>query len=1004
MRRLFKHLLHTLWLTVALIIVLYAVTLSLARLAAPFLITQKEMIQQWAGKVLQKPVDIKALSITWHDLQPVLQGQEVIIYNSTKTHPLFKVNHLEIEFNILQSLLTGYLQLNRIDIDGARLKIHQKNDNTFVISGIKELTIESNNQEDSAVLTEFVTWLFKQTEIALNNIDFTWENKYGRQFVTHDLDIVLRNQGEIHTLLGEASLQQKIPTRLQIGLVVKGDWQSQKDLSARFYLSGKNVDLTQWFHKSVLEKVIFKQGVAGFAVWGHWQHQHLTQVQTVAVLDKASMILPTKKNPLLIEHMRGNFLWQPTTEGWVLDARLQHLAIPRWEKMPGIKNFNGYLHVMPESGFVDIASADTTIDFDKLFAAPLFLKQLTGHMSWEKQTDGWLIKAENILADTVDVHANTDIALWLPQDKSSPTISLLTGFKVDSAQNIGLYLPLTILQPDLVKWLDTSIKQGQATGSFVLQGKLSDFPFDQSTGTFIIDTDVSNATLAYEKEWPVIKELDANVVFAERGMQINASKGKILETPIKHVSAVIPELSSHVPIVLQINGNIQSDLAEGLHFINASPLREKLGNLRDLRLSGPMQLQLALAIPLDDDNKKTTTINGLVTTQEALLSVPDKPIKLEKLQGKISFTQDEISAPDLTAILWNKPIQLNLSSNPKTNIKINYGDLIAKLMPQKTGWLVQIQNSNMPAEIFIPKQKQQALNVNFKRLYLTEGNQENIDDWKPTELPRVNLSCADLRYKNMQLGRVQTQLIPIIKGVRINNFAMNSTTANLQANGSWQFIKNKHLTNLQGQLISPNIGATLAAWGLPAGIQSQTGKIQFDLEWWNTPYNPHFKEINGKLKLDFKKGQINDIGSSASAKMNFGRLLTSLSLQSLGKRLQLDFSDLKQKGFDFDVLKGELKLQNGNAITNNLFLDGPVALVALSGRIGLATQDYDLRLTVTPHFTSSLPVIIGLAGGPIAGAATWLVNKMIGSEVQKIAASTYRMTGPWQQPEIQKIN
>lgn len=1004
MIRILKHLLHTLWLTVALLIVLYATTLSLARLIAPFLMAQKEVVQHWAAKVLQKPVDIKALSIDWRGLQPVLQGQEVIIYNASKTNPLFKVQHLEIEFNILQSLLAGNLQLNRIEINGARLKIQQKNDNTFIVSGIKELTIDSNNQEDSAVFTEFVTWLFKQAEIALNNIDFTWQDKQGRQFVTHDLDVVLRNQGSVHTLLGHASLQQKIPTQLKIGLVIKGDWQAQNNLNARFYLSGQNVDLTQWLHNHLLEKITIKQGIADFALWGNWQHQHLTQVQTVVVVDKASVILPNNKNPLLIEHVHGNFLWQPAEQGWILDSRLQHLDIPRWEKLPGIKNFSGYLHITPESGFVDVASVDTVLDFNKLFLAPLFLKQLEGDISWEKQSDGWLIKAKNILADTVDVHTNTNGALWLPNDKSSPTISLLTGYKIDSAQNIAYYLPLTILQPELIKWLDASIKQAQASGNFLMQGKLSDFPFDQGTGTFIIDTNVSNATLVYEKDWPAIKKLDANVVFAERSMQINALKAKILDTPIQHVSAVIPELSTHVPTVLQIAGNIQSDLAEGVRFINSSPLREKLGNLRDLYLSGPMQLHLDLNIPLNSHNNEITTINGLVTLKEAFLSVPDKPIKLEKLQGKINFTQDKISAPDLTAMLWDKPIQLNLSNDSKTNIKINYGDWVANLMPQKTGWLLQILNSNMPAEIFIPKQKQQTMLVNFKRLYLTKSNQEDRDDWNPTELPRANLSCDDLRYENMQFGRVQTQLIPIINGVRINNFTMNSKTANLQANGNWQLIKNKHVTNLQGQLITPDIGATLAAWGLPAGIQSQTGKIQFDLQWWNVPYNPHFKEINGKLKLDFKKGQITDIGSSASAKMDLGRLLTLLSLQSLGKRLQLDFSDLKQKGFDFDVLKGELKLQNGNAITNNLFLDGPVALVTLSGRIGLVAQDYDLRLTVTPHFTSSLPVIIGLAGGPIAGAATWLVNKMVGSEVQKMAASTYRMTGIWQQPEIQKIN
>lgn len=1003
MKRTLKHLLHTFWLTSALLIVLFAVLISVVRIASPFLSAQKPVVEQWAGKILQKPVDIQALKVNWHGLQPVLQGQKVIIYNSSHTHPLFKVERLEIEFNILQSLLLGHLQLNRIGIDGARIKIRQNEDNSFIISGIKDLTLNSMDKENSAIFTEFISWLFKQSEIALNNIDLTWQDKQSHRLITHDLDVVLRNQGEVHTLMGEASLQQEISTRLQMGLVIKGNWQSQQNLSVRFYLAGQNVELEQWLQNWSPSNFTVKQGIANFAVWGHWQHQHLIQLQTVVVLDKANILLPNKQVPLYIKHLHGNFLWQPTENGWSIDARLQHLDIPRWEKMPGLKNFSAYLHATPQTGFVDIASADTTLDFDKLFLAPLFLKQLMGHVTWKKQTDGWLIKAENILADTADVHTHSDIGLWLPHDDSSPTMSLLTSYKIDSAENIAFYLPHTILKPELIKWLNHSIKQAQASGNFVLQGKLSDFPFDQGTGTFIIDTNVRNATLAYEKDWPAVKELDANLVFAERSMEINVLKGKILDTPIQHLSAIIPKISKTAPIVLQIAGDIKSDLVNSLRFVNASPLRDKLDSLRDLHLSGPMQLQLKLVIPLESDNKAVTAINGTITTQQALMSVPDRPMQLEKLQGKINFTRNTVSAPDLKAVLWNKPIQLNLTSDPKTNIKISYEDLVANLMPQKNGWLMQIQNNDMPAEIFIPRQKNQPLVVNFERLYFA-GSQKNRDEWKPTQLQRVNLNCNDLRYKNMQFGRVQAQLTPITYGVRINNLTINSVAANLQANGSWQFIKDKHLTNLQGQLISPNIGATLTAWGMPAGIESQAGKVQFNLQWWDMPYDPHFKDINGQLKLEFKKGQIMDIGSSASAKMSLGRVLTSLSLQSLGKRLQLDFSDLKEKGFDFDELKGDLKLQNGNAVTNNLMLDGSVALVNISGRIGLATQDYDLRLKITPHFTSSLPVIIGLVGGPVAGVATWLVNKMVGGEVQKIASTTYHMTGSWQHPEIQKVN
>ncbi len=151
-------------------------------------------------------------------------------------------------------------------------------------------------------------------------------------------------------------------------------------------------------------------------------------------------------------------------------------------------------------------------------------------------------------------------------------------------------------------------------------------------------------------------------------------------------------------------------------------------------------------------------------------------------------------------------------------------------------------------------------------------------------------------------------------------------------------------------------------------------------------------------------GQIVDIGSSNEAKLNFGRLLTFLSIQSLTRRLQLDFSDLKTKGFDFTNLQGNFSLSNGHAITRDTTIEGPVALISIAGRVGILTKDYDLTIKVVPHFTSSLPVIVGIAGGPVAGVVAWLANAVLGSTVQKIAETSYHITGSWDKPDVVKTS
>ena len=54
------------------------------------------------------------------------------------------------------------------------------------------------------------------------------------------------------------------------------------------------------------------------------------------------------------------------------------------------------------------------------------------------------------------------------------------------------------------------------------------------------------------------------------------------------------------------------------------------------------------------------------------------------------------------------------------------------------------------------------------------------------------------------------------------------------------------------------------------------------------------------------------------AELDVARLPSVLSLQSLPRRLVLDFRDVFQEGFAFDALTGDLKIAQGVASTNNL--------------------------------------------------------------------------------------
>jgi uncharacterized protein YhdP len=122
--------------------------------------------------------------------------------------------------------------------------------------------------------------------------------------------------------------------------------------------------------------------------------------------------------------------------------------------------------------------------------------------------------------------------------------------------------------------------------------------------------------------------------------------------------------------------------------------------------------------------------------------------------------------------------------------------------------------------------------------------------------------------------------------------------------------------------------------------------------------------------------------------------------------LSLDFSDLFSKGFAFDRIEGNFVLDNGNAYTNDLVINGPAAIIEISGRIGLADSDYDELVTVIPSMSSSIPLAGALAGGPVVGAALLVAERLLGDKLEKVSRFThtyYALTGPWSDPVYTKI-
>ena len=320
-------------------------------------------------------------------------------------------------------------------------------------------------------------------------------------------------------------------------------------------------------------------------------------------------------------------------------------------------------------------------------------------------------------------------------------------------------------------------------------------------------------------------------------------------------------------------------------------------------------------------------------------------------------------------------------------------------------WRVHMDSANAAGEITVPHDMTNSpLTLNFERLWLqpvTAGNAKAPLD--PRALPNVALACASFKYHTVDLGQASLATVRAAQGLHLQSLVFQGPSFQIQADGNWLLSDGAHHSQFSIHLKGDELAPVLQHFGYNArGIKGGKTKLDIEASWPGTPGDFTLDKLDGSLGLNVKKGRFLDIEPGS------GRLFGLLSLQTLPRRLSLDFADLFQKGYAFDRIEGWFELENGNAYTNSLLMEGPSSRVEVTGRTGLAAQDYDQRATVTPALSKSIPLASAIFGpaGIGVGAAIYLGQKMfkdIPAQVDRLLQKQYTIKGPWAQPKVEKL-
>lgn len=321
-------------------------------------------------------------------------------------------------------------------------------------------------------------------------------------------------------------------------------------------------------------------------------------------------------------------------------------------------------------------------------------------------------------------------------------------------------------------------------------------------------------------------------------------------------------------------------------------------------------------------------------------------------------------------------------------------------------WRVRVGGTNADGTVTIDTEGAGRLHADFKKLHLPAYDRSGIQTILTGNgrrlMPEADIDVEDLRYGEMILGKasVKANIEKKADGERVwrlSSLTIANSGGTLTGQGEWHEKGGKNTHSLHADLKVHDAGVLLTELGYPNVLQKGNGEASVSLTWDGTPWSPVVSTIEGPVKVSLANGSFQQVNTGVG-----GAVLSLLSMQSLLKRLQLDFSDLVQNGFSFDTLTSESKVVKGVAYTDGTKVIGSHASIISSGKADFNTRTIDYDVLVLPDINAAGASIALAVVNPVAGIGSLVAQLLLRNPLSKIFSTEYKVQGSFDNPTIEK--
>jgi uncharacterized protein YhdP len=299
---------------------------------------------------------------------------------------------------------------------------------------------------------------------------------------------------------------------------------------------------------------------------------------------------------------------------------------------------------------------------------------------------------------------------------------------------------------------------------------------------------------------------------------------------------------------------------------------------------------------------------------------------------------------------------------------------------------------------------------------------ESLLEQQPENLPALDIVVDDFELRGKNLGRLEIDAVNRgalavareggVREWRLNKLNLSMPEAVFSATGNWVALDAQappvakpgsrsapepRRTAMKFRLDIADSGQLLARFGMKDVVRRGKGRMEGQVAWLGSPLSLNYPTLDGSFYVNMESGQFLKADPGAA------KLLSVLSLQSLPRRLALDFRDVFTQGFAFDFLRGDITIEDGIAATNNLQMKGVNAAVLMEGRADIAHETQDLKVVVVPEINAGTASLVATVINPAIGLASFLAQMFLRQPLIRAATQEFHIDGTWADPRITRV-